>query len=68
MFLVLALKACSHCKSPSNLRGLLEEWALLFFGTFMAFLHVRFILAFVPFCAPVLGYGDDPAGSVGAGI
>lgn len=33
---------------------LLEELALLFFGTFMAFLHIRFILAFVPFYAPVL--------------
>jgi hypothetical protein len=32
----------------------LEELALLFFGTLMAFLHVRFILVFVPFFAPLL--------------
>jgi hypothetical protein len=32
----------------------LEDCALLFFGTFMAFLHIRFLLAFVPFCAPLL--------------
>jgi hypothetical protein len=31
----------------------LEEVVLFFFGAFMAFLHVRFILAFVPFYAPL---------------
>jgi len=31
----------------------LEELALFFFGAFMAFLHVRFILLFVPFYAPL---------------
>jgi hypothetical protein len=31
----------------------LEELTLFFFGAFMAFLHVRFILLFVPFYAPL---------------
>ena len=31
----------------------LEELVLVFFGAFMAFLHVRFILLFVPFYAPL---------------
>jgi len=31
----------------------LEELALFFFGAFLAFLHVRFLLLFVPFYAPM---------------
>jgi hypothetical protein len=31
----------------------LEELALFLFGTMMACLHVRFLLVFVPFCAPM---------------
>jgi hypothetical protein len=31
----------------------LDELALFFFGAFMAFLHVRFLLLFVPFYAPL---------------
>jgi hypothetical protein len=33
----------------------LEEFVLVLFGTVMACLHVRFLLLFVPFFAPVLG-------------
>ena len=32
----------------------LEEFALFLFGTMMACLHARFLLIFVPFCAPLL--------------
>lgn len=32
----------------------LEEFALFLFGTMMAILHMRFVLIFVPFCAPLL--------------
>ena len=32
----------------------LHEWALFLGGTIMAFLHVRFVLLFVPFFAPLL--------------
>jgi hypothetical protein len=53
VFLVLALGLFA-LQIAFEFTYLLEEWALLFFGTFMAFLHIRFILAFVPFYAPVL--------------
>jgi hypothetical protein len=38
-----------------RLKWRMEQLALFLFGTLMAFLHVRFLLIFVPFFAPVLG-------------
>jgi hypothetical protein len=53
VFLVLVLGLFAT-QIAFELTWRLEELALLFFGTAMAFLHVRFILVFVPFFAPLL--------------
>ena len=52
VFLVLVLGLFAM-QIALELTWRLEELALLFFGTLMAFLHVRFILVFVPFFAPL---------------
>jgi asparagine N-glycosylation enzyme membrane subunit Stt3 len=53
IFLVLLI-AIIIAQISLGLRWRLEELALFLFGTMMACLHVRFILIFVPFVAPVL--------------
>ena len=52
VFLVLVLGLFAM-QIAFELTWRLEELALLFFGVLMAFLHVRFILVFVPFFAPL---------------